>query len=55
MADAIPLVPASEVQAWIRSYQVGIYNQVVIATIVTYDAGASIDTCLPAFMLTGNY
>ena len=37
--DTVVPIPANEVFSWVKSYQIGIYTETVLATMVTYDAG----------------
>ena len=36
--DTVVPLPADEVPAWVKANQVGTYTQLVLATMVTYDA-----------------
>ena len=40
--DTVIPVPVDEVPSWVMNDQIGVYFNVVLATIVTYDAGESL-------------
>ena len=37
--DIVVPLPADEAPSWVQNNQVGVYTGVVLATLVTYDAG----------------
>ena len=37
--DVAGFVPSDEVPTWVRQSQIGLYLTVILATIITYDAG----------------
>ena len=45
--DTAVTIPADEVPAWVKSYQVGTYAGVVLATMVAYDASEFLKRLIP--------
>ena len=37
--DTVVSIPGEDVPSWVKSDQIGIYTDVILATMVTYDAG----------------